>query len=310
MTQQHSPMKKVLVTGATGFLGAALCRRLLELNVAVRATARSASHFAEGQNLEWRHLDLSKPPDWADLLEGIDTVYHLAWSSIPARAASNPVEDLTLNVGGVIHLLEHVKYRPELRVIFASSGGTVYGQTEQKPIKETAETRPLSAYGVAKLTAEAYFDLYRVNYGVNSVALRIANPFGTGQDASKGLGAVSHFVRAATTGQPVTLFGDGSTVRDFIAVDDVTNAMILAGEERSATGPINIGSGSGLSLLDVIGHIENISGIKLAINKVPSRIFDVDYCVLDIAKANKLLKWSPVISFEDNLRRLVLPINL
>lgn len=295
----------VLVTGARGFLGSALCRTLVARGVAVRATARVLPEEWRESAIDWRCLDLAGVVDWPALLDGVDTVYHLAWSSIPATAAAAPIQDLTVNVGGVIGLLEAARSHPGIRIVFPSSGGAVYGRSERLPLCETDATRPLNAYGLAKLTAEAYLDLYRASSGVNSIALRIANPFGSGQDPAKGLGAVTHFARAAFAGEPLVLFGDGSTVRDFVEIDDVVEAMILAGERREVVGPLNIGTGSGRSLRDVIGLLERHFGRPLLVSVRPARPFDVQACVLDVSAARERLGWSPRYGFEEALARLL-----
>ena len=295
----------VLVTGARGFLGSALCRTLVARGIAVRATARVLPEGWRESAIDWRCLDLAQAVDWPALVDGVDTVYHLAWSSIPATAAAAPIQDLTVNVGGLIGLLEAARSRPGIRIVFPSSGGTVYGRSERLPLRETDVTRPLNAYGVAKLTAEAYLDLYRASSGVNSVALRIANPFGSGQDPGKGLGAVTHFARAALAGEPLVLFGDGSTIRDFVEIDDVVEAMILAGERRDVVGPLNIGTGSGRSLSDVIGLLERHFGRPLPVSVRPARPFDVQACVLDVSAARERLGWSPRYGFEEALARLL-----
>lgn len=295
----------VLVTGATGFLGSALCRALVARGVAVRATARALPEGWREAAIDWRCVDLAGAADWPALVDGVDTVYHLAWSSIPATAAAAPVQDLSINVGGVIGLLEAARSRPGIRIVFPSSGGTVYGRSERLPLGETDATRPLNAYGVAKLTAEAYLDLYRSCSGVNSIALRIANPFGFGQDPGKGLGAVTHFARAAFAGEPLVLFGDGSAIRDFIEIDDVVEAMILAGERRDVVGPLNIGTGSGRSLREVIGLLERYFGRPLPVSVRPARPFDIQACVLDVSAARERLGWSPRYGFEEALTRLL-----
>lgn len=295
----------VLVTGARGFLGSALCRVLVARGIAVRATTRVLPEGWRESAIDWRRFDLAGAVDWPALVDGVETVYHLAWSSIPATAAAAPIQDLTVNVGGIIGLLEAARSRPGIRIVFPSSGGTVYGRSERLPLRETDATRPLNAYGVAKLTAEAYLDLYRAGSGVNSIALRIANPFGFGQDPGKGLGAVTHFARAALAGEPLVLFGDGSTIRDFVEIDDVVEAMILAGERRDVVGPLNIGTGTGQSLRDVIGLLERHFGRPLTVSVKPARPFDVQACVLDVSAARERLGWSPRYGFEEALTRLL-----
>lgn len=295
----------ILVTGAAGFLGKSLCRALKLRGCELRAATRTLPDPSEGAGIDWRLLDLAQEADWPTLLDGVTTVYHLAWSSIPATAASAPVQDLTLNVGGLIGLLEAARFRRDIRIVFPSSGGTVYGGPLRLPIDEDHPTRPLSAYGVAKLAAESYLDLYRTSHGLNSIALRISNPFGVGQDHVKGLGVITHFARAALAGEPLTLFGDGLTIRDFVDLDDVVEALILAGERRDVRGPLNIGAGVGHSLRDVINAMEGHFQRPLTVLREPARSYDVPACVLDISAARERLGWEPKRQFGDGLSKLL-----
>lgn len=295
----------ILVTGATGFLGSALCRELRKRGEPVRAAARELPAGGDRADIDWRILDLAGGPDWSALLDGVTTVYHLAWSSIPASAASAPVQDLTVNVGGLVGLLEAARAYPGIRIVFPSSGGTVYGRPERLPTREDHPKHPVSAYGVAKLAAEAYLDLYRASHGVNSIALRISNPIGPGQNPNKGLGVITHFARAALAGQPLTLFGDGQTIRDFVDVADVVEAMICAGKRTDVVGPLNIGAGVGRSLRDVIAAMEVHFRRPLAVQSQPARAFDVPACVLDIAAASEQLGWKPSRSFDESLSQLI-----
>ncbi len=298
----------VLVTGAAGFIGQALCRALHAQGRQVRAMVRSHPVSPIGPDIDYRQLDLAKPVDWRSHLEGVDTVYHLAWSTIPASAESAPAHDLSLNVGALIGLLEAAQHHERIRVVFPSSGGTVYGPSEVLPIPEDHPRHPISAYGVAKLAAESYINFYRVAHGVNSVILRISNPYGPGQNPAKGLGVVTHFARAAAVGRPLTLFGEGLTVRDFVYIDDLVEAMLSAGEKRAIHGPINIGAGVGHSLCDIIALLEQHFQRPMTVIQKPGRLFDVPACVLDTTRARQYLGWAPRLSFGEGLHRLLAEI--
>lgn len=295
----------ILVTGAVGFLGRALCSALVARGAPVRAVARQLPAEAATLPVDWRGLDLAVQQDWSSLLDGVTTVYHMAWSSNPASAAADPSADLAQNVGSLLRLLEAARARGGVRIVFPSSGGTIYGRTDLLPIKEDHPKGPISAYGIAKQTAEAYLDLYRNAHGVDSIALRIGNPYGASQDPAKGLGAVTHFARAALSGRPLTLFGDGLTVRDFVHIDDVVDALLAAGDRREVHGPINIGAGQGHCLLDVIAALEAELGRVLPVMRQPARPFDVPACVLDINRAQEQLGWAPRLPFQIGLKRLL-----
>jgi UDP-glucose 4-epimerase len=163
----------------------------------------------------------------------------------------------------------------------------------------------VSAYGISKLMVEHYLDKYRAIYGVDGVALRISNCYGARQQAQKGLGAVTLFARAGLRREPLKLFGAGDVVRDYIHVDDVVDAMIAAGARRNVTGPINIGSGVGYSLREVIAKLEAALGHRFDVHQAPPRRFDVSASVLDVARAQERLGWTPTINLDVGIELLL-----
>lgn len=172
-------------------------------------------------------------------------------------------------------------------------------------MRETHATQPVSAYGISKLMVEHYMEKYRAIYGVDGVALRIGNCYGAGQYAVKGLGAVTLFARAALRNEPIKLFGKGELIRDYVYVDDVVEALIAAGERRNVTGSINIGSGVGYSLREVIGKLEIALGQRIDVRQVAPRAFDVAASVLDISRAREQLGWTPTIDLDRGVELLL-----
>lgn len=294
-----------LVIGGSGLIGRSLCERLTGMSVGVAATARKVCDVPARKGLRWKACDLATFEGWDDLLEEVDTIYHLAWSTIPSSAAHDPAGDIADNVVGTVRLLEAARRFPGLRIVFASSGGSIYGPPESLPIGEHHPTRPVSAYGISKLMVEHYLEKYRALYGVDSIALRISNCYGAAQRANKGLGALTLFARAGLREEPITLYGNGEVVRDFIHVDDVVAALIAAAARRNVVGPVNIGAGTGHSLNAVVRKLEAALDRTIVVHRAAARSFDVAASVLDICRAREKIGWTPTIDLDLGIEMLL-----
>ena len=295
---------RALVTGASGFLGRALVPALLAAGESVVATGRNTCPFAPHPRLIWRQADLADPAvPLASILRGVDTIYHLSWSTIPADSNIAPSEDARINIVGSLRLLESVARGTNPRFIFASSGGTVYGRLVKAPAPEEHPLRPLSAYGVSKLSVEAYLDLFASFGAIRPVSLRIGNLFGPGQETARLFGAVSHFSKRALAGVPIHMFGDGTVVRDYVYIDDAVEALVRAGHTGETSAALNIGSGEGRSLNGVVAVVQKQLAKPVMVEREPGRSFDVPVSVLDPAKARHELGWSPRVSFEEGVAR-------
>lgn len=270
----------------------------------VIATGRNRCPFAPHPRLIWKQADLSlSSTPFAELLNGADTIYHLSWSTIPADSNLAPAEDARINILGSLHLLGAIAAGSNTRFVFASSGGTVYGRLTQVPATEDHPLQPLCAYGVSKRAVEAYLDLFAAFGAISPVSLRMGNLFGPGQGTARLFGAISHFSKRALTGVPIHIFGDGGMVRDYVYIDDAVEALLAAGNARFSSPALNIGSGQGRSLNDIVAVLERTLGRPIAVERWPARPFDVPVSVLDPAKAQHELCWKPCISFEEGLAR-------
>lgn len=247
--------------------------------------------------VSWRQFPES-PSGWNEMIQEVSTVYHLAWSTLPQTSNDNPACDALDNILGTLGLLEAAKRKSDLRVVFASSGGTVYGILATVPVKEQNDTRPRCAYGVSKLAVEKYLTLYHDIWGLDCVALRISNAYGPGQKAERNFGAIATFTARVTKGEPITVFGDGSTVRDYLYIDDLVLALIAAGTHRRGPTVINIGSGIGSSINDIIRVLGRVCAKKVEVNYTAGRDLDVPVSVLDVSLAEAALKWKPRTSLE------------
>ena len=186
--------------------------------------------------------------------------------------------------------------------MFASSGGTVYGALSTIPATEDHPLRPISAHGVSKLAVESYLEVARRESGLSSISLRIGNLYGPGQSRDRMFGAVTQFASRALSGEPIRIFGDGSVTRDYVFIDDVVDALILAGNSRH-TGPFNIGTGVGHSLNDVATIVAAAAGHALAIERLGGRPFDVPVSILDPSRANAAFGWQARMTFSEGVRK-------
>jgi UDP-glucose 4-epimerase len=297
---------RAIVTGASGFMGRALVHALLAQGHSVTATSAGSPPSTDHPRLDWAPFDLGQPNGgWKQILRGADVVYHLAWSTVPSEASRAPVEDARINIVGSVSLIEAIReVQPKARVVFASSGGTIYGALSTIPATEDHPLRPMSAYGVSKLAVESYLEVARREAGLSSVSLRIGNLYGPGQSRDRMFGAVTQFASRALSGEPIRIFGDGSVTRDYVFIDDVVSALIIAGSSRHA-GPVNIGTGVGHSLNDVAKTVAAEAGCELTIERLDGRPFDVPVSVLDPSRASAALGWQPGLTFEEGVRKTI-----
>jgi len=217
-------MQHHLLLGGCGFIGRHVALLLARAGHRVTIAARRRPNFnfptAFVDRIACKTVELATA-DWDGLVAEVDVVHHYAWSSIPASANANPAGDLLAHIVVTLGLLDALKRRGEGRVVFASAGGTIYGQLRNIPAREDDPLAPITAYGAGKATAELYLKLYRAMYGLDCRIARIANPYGAGQDLSRGLGAATTFLHHALNDQRIVIWGDGAVVRDYVHISDV-----------------------------------------------------------------------------------------
>ena len=305
--------KKCLVLGGAGFLGKHLVEELLSVGYFVRVYDRSDTYPQLKENkqdlIEYVSGDFLRGENFSLALKDIDVVYHLISTSLPKESNNNPALDVESNVIPTIRFLDYALKAGVKKIIFFSSGGTVYGEPHILPIPETHITRPLCAYGAHKITIEIYLDLYFRLYGLDYQIMRIANPFGGYQDPLSSQGVIPVFMQKILKGQEIDIWGDGKVVRDYIHVDDLNAAALCL---ISYIGPekiFNIGSGNGQSLIEIIELLEIVVGKKAKVKHSPYRLMDVSQNVLDIRKAGFELNWKPTVAIEEGLRRLMLNLS-
>jgi len=305
---------QAVVVGASGFIGSHLVDGLLAAGFRVKALARHLPGLISpaaqtNPALTLSPLSMGDGLALQEAMEGAELVFHLASGSLPQSSNRDPQADVQVNLLGALKVLEAARQAQVQRLVMVSSGGTVYGVPQQVPIPETHPTEPTCSYGICKLAIEKYVALYRQLHGLDGLVLRVANPYGERQRLDATQGVVPVFLGKALRGEPLQIWGDGSTVRDFLHISDVVAALLAAaryaGEERL----FNVGSGEGLSLNQLVGLLGSELQRPLAVEYLPARGFDVPTNVLCIERAQRCLGWSPQVPVAEGLHRLCASLN-
>lgn len=241
--------------------------------------------------------------DFETVVRGYDVVYHLISSTIPGIV--NPLQDIETTIKPSLRLLEACIKEKIKRVVFFSSGGTVYGIPQRLPIQETDTGQPISAYGIQKQTLERYFQFYQYSYGLSVAILRIANPYGRYQRPFSKQGLIANILGRYMTHTPVEIWGDGEVVRDYIYVDDVIDAAEKVLHYHGTYNVFNIGSGHGESINEVVNFIDQLTDYELPVRRYPGRKVDVPSNILDITRACHELNWQPTVSLKDGIKRML-----
>jgi UDP-glucose 4-epimerase len=286
---------RALVVGGNGFIGAKLSQALVhsfgseEVGIVSRSQPRlgGCTYFPIEQFLN------------DDVDDRFDHVFVL-WSTVLPTTGLNEAE-LLREVQSLSELIRLCAERCTTSLVYTSSGGAVYGTQAHVPIPESALLYPTSSYGLVKLFGEQLVARECERMGISGCSLRISNPYGPGQVATRGIGVVDRFIRAALNFDTATVFGDpGKTFRDFIFISDVVKAMITAAE-KSLTGTYNLGSGIGTSLLELIGVIESATGNGLSLRIESSRPFDPKSNQLDVKKFMDLTGQTNIVSLAEGI---------
>jgi UDP-glucose 4-epimerase len=291
-----------LVLGAGGFIGTNLCQGLLHAGAAVRGYGRAPAFPLALAGTRMAVGELEDSEALARALAGVDVVFHLLGGGFPATVEADPVADLRHNAAASVDLLRLCREAGVRQVVFVSSGGTVYGVTRRLPIAEDHPTDPVSAYGIHQLLLEKHLGLLTHRHGLRSMVLRVANPFGPFQRPGRGQGLVATLLAQRLAGRPVEVWGDGRVVRDFFHVGDLVDAAILAAGYEGPERVLNVGSGIGRSVLEVVAAIDALLGTAGAgVVHRPARAVDVPVNVLDIARIRRVLGWVPRVDWQEGL---------
>jgi UDP-glucose 4-epimerase len=294
---------RILVLGGSGFLGSHIVDKFLSEKHDVSVYDLYPERFRRSPaGIKFYTGDFGNVGALDELIAtGFDAVIHCVSTTTPKSSNESPEFDIQSNVIGTLYLLDICVKRKVGKVVFLSSGGTVYGDIgDRDKVDETHAVRPMCSYGVSKLTIEHYLDVYRHLRGLDYVALRLSNPYGERQSPLRALGALTVFLHRTLKLQSVEIWGDGSVTRDFIYVGDVANAVYLA-TVNPISGIYNVGTGTGLSLRDILARIHDVVGVEPSVTWLASRSFDVPRIVLDASKLQCATNWSTTTSIQDGV---------
>jgi UDP-glucose 4-epimerase len=301
-----------LVTGGAGFIGSAVVRALLARGDDVRVL----DNFSTGKRENLAGLTGSVEIVAGDLMDGdatsravagVEAVFHLAAKVSVPQSVAAPLEDQRTNCEGTLRLLQAAARAGVERVVYSSSAA-VYGDNPRLPLVETEAPRPQSPYGVSKCAGELYARMFHAAYGLEAVALRYFNVFGPRQDPNSPYsGVLSRFMDATRRGEAMTIFGDGRQTRDFVYVEDVARANLLAHEARGVAGEVfNVGRGEATSLLQIAGLLAQLAGGGVHGPRFePARAGDIVHSLADISAARERLRFAPRWTVEAGLRAML-----
>lgn len=293
---------RVLVIGGSGFIGSHLVDALLQRGHSVRIYDRSLERYRPVPiGVEFIQGDFGDAASLAEALVGVNIVMHLLSTTVPGTSNLNPVADIEGNLVNTVQLLEMMRSAEIKRMVFLSSGGTVYGIPQADPVTENHPLQPISSYGIVKSAIEQYLHMEHHLHGLEYTVLRASNPYGPRQGHGGVQGVIGTYLWNYAHGEPLQLWGDGSVVRDFIYVKDLAELCVKAAETVKV-GCFNAGSGQGRSIREIIDEISVVVGEKVKPEMKPGRGFDVPRVVLDVSKAKAAFDWVPATKLTDGIR--------
>jgi UDP-glucose 4-epimerase len=299
-------VSRILITGGNGFIGANLVDALAALQnhhlIVFDLYPRPYDTLPENVIFVQGSLHDDGLINRTLIDEDVDVVFHLAWTTIHETALKNPVEDLEQNLIATVKLIGACNEARVKRLIYVSSGGTVYGIPQRLPVDEEHPTNPINPYGVSKLAAEKYLQMYGHLFGLDYVIFRPSVPYGPYQNPHRRQGAVTVFLYRAMTQEPIVIWGDGEIVRDYFYISDLVDALVAAIDLPPGISPvINLAGDRGYSLNQLVEVIKSSLNMKVQVRYEAARKFDIPVLHLSSNTAQNLLGWQPKISLETGI---------
>jgi UDP-glucose 4-epimerase len=294
----------VLIVGA-GFIGLAIYEDLVLRGKLVKVFSRSRpeivnpSHFFQG---DYKNID-----QYPSMLEGVSVIVHAIHTTVPSTSFNNEIFDVESNVIPFLKLLNLCKKRDIEKFIFVSSGGAIYGASNGKEMKETDVPKPISSYGITKLTMEQYLMLNKQLFNNNVFILRPSNVFGTGQSISKPQGIIGHLINASLAKKEIQIWGDGNGLKDYIFIDDFTSAIkkIIDCPTESKTATFNVSSGKTHSIIEIVKTIETFTQQKIVLQFIEHKEFDVENISLSNLLFMSTFDWKPHNSLAQGVEKIL-----
>ena len=306
---------RALVTGGAGFIGSTLVDRLLgeghDVTVVDNLSRGRLENLAAareaGDRFEFRELDLTDPAI-EDVVAAArpEVIFHLAAQIDVRLSVEDPVHDAQVNVVGTVRLAEAARKVGVRRIVFTSSGGSIYGPVTELPVAETRPVDPLSPYAAGKVAGEIYLEMFSRLYGIEWAGVAPANVYGPRQDPHGEAGVVAIVSHRLLAGQPTRVFGDGGNTRDYVVVDDVVDAFVRAAEVPAAAG-LRFNVGTGVETTDRGLHtlVAEAAGAADDPEYAPARLGDVARSALDAERAAEVLGWTPRVTIREGVARTV-----
>jgi len=297
----------ILILGGCGFIGSHLADALIGGEDTITIFDHSTVDRKNIQHLQ-EHIriiegDSYNERDIGRAVQGADVVVHLIGATLPSSSLKNPIYDAETNIIGSLKLLNACIETKVRKVVFVSSGGTVYGIPQANPIPESHPLNPIAPYGISKMIIEKYLGMYHYHYGLDYTVLRLSNPFGARQNPQKGQGVIASWMHRIAHGEAIEIWGDGSVVRDYVYIKDAVEAIKLATlKETSKKAIMNVGSGIGYSLSELHGLLEKVIGRSIPISYRDAQKVDVPVNVLDVSLIARVLGWRARTSVEQGMR--------
>ncbi len=297
-----------LLLGGAGFIGSNLVKELLNKGYDVKLfdqknfTKTNISEFVS--EIEVIEGDFSNISDVKKAMEGVDYIYHLISTTLPSTSLENILYDIESNVIPTVQLLKACLEFKIKKIIFISSGGTVYGEPQSLPIPESHSCNPITSYGIVKRTIENYFQLYEKIWGLNCCVFRLSNPYGEKQNPKGIQGIIPVLLYKAINNEEIQIWGDGEVIRDYIHIDDVTNVLVQSINSPTPAVVYNLGSGNGTSINQLLNIIRQNINPNLNVSYIDKRNFDIPINVLDISNLRKAFKFENPLSLETGIINL------
>lgn len=302
-------MTQITILGGLGFLGGHISKALIDAGHDIRIFDRPKALPAHLQALEGRAEiiggDANNPDEILRAIKDSHTVVHLIHSTVPASSMRDPAADVLQNVVSSVRWLERLDETQVKKLIYMSSGGTVYGIPQFTPITEAHPTNPISSYGITKLSIEKYVALFASMNNVDYRILRPSNVYGIGQKLTVAQGVIGVMIAHALRGEPFELWGDGKAIRDYLYVDDLARAMKLLLDYHGKERIFNVGTGEGHTVLDIMEMVQRATKTDLTIQHKPATGFAVPINILDASRLESAIGWQAQITFEEGVARTV-----
>ena len=299
---------KDIILGASGFIGQNLARSLAESDRELCLFDLRCNPVLEDiideKKITFVQGTFSADYDFENLTENVDTVYHFISTTVPSTDIEYG-DEIVQNVNATIKLLDACVKNEVKKIVFISSGGTVYGMSNGVPFREGEDTNPICSYGIQKLSIEKYIQLYERQHGLDYRIIRLANPYGPGQNPNGNLGAVTKFAYNVINGKEITIFGDGGVVRDYIFIGDAIKGIRNITDYNGKYKLFNLGNGRGFSLNEIIDVVEKVSEKKAKIIYEKHRKIDLDYSVLDISRYLSVFTNTKMTDLEAGILKLI-----